>query len=645
MTAVTLGTAGHIDHGKTSLVRALTGVDTDRLPEEKRRGVTIDLGFAHLDVGGAPVGIVDVPGHERFVRNMLAGASGVDVAMLVVAADDSVMPQTAEHLAILDMLDVSAGLIALTKIDLVEPSWLDMVEQDIRQAVRGTFLEPAPIVRCSAHTGVGLEELKVAIGAACRQARGRSADGPFRLAVDRSFVREGSGTVVTGTVWSGSAAVGAELEQQPHSRPVRIRGLQSHGAAVERIEAGQRAAILLSGVHHSEIGRGDELTTPGMLAPAQSLLVRLRALAQSPLAIRHRMRVRLHLGTREVGARVRLLEGRELAPGQSGLAQLICAEPVVALGRQPLVIRAESPVVTIGGGRVLLGRRMALPRRREATLVRLAQLESGACVEAASWLRGLAVHGAGELVRDTGLGRAEVDGAIEGLCAKGALVPLGAGLLHSDRAAELDGLITRALEALHEEAPAAPALPLSRLLQRLDFLEKDLVEQCARRLADRGEVALDGGMIALAGRGPKLSPRQKQAAQRLLDALDDAGFSPPTGAALASALDLRDAELRQLLEMQAALGQLAHLGAGLYLHSKWEAELRRRVIERLAGGASMLVADLRDLLGTSRKYAVPICEYLDRIGMTRRVGDERVLGPRGREEAAQPASAQPGGVP
>jgi selenocysteine-specific elongation factor len=607
---------------------------------------------SRLDLPGLRVGVVDVPGHERFVRNMLAGASGLDVALLVVAADDGVMPQTLEHLAILELLDLRAGVIALTKTDLFEPGaeWVDLVEQDVRQRAAGTFLEQAPIVRVSAQAGTGLEELKGAIAAACEAAAQRDEAGAFRLAVDRVFVREGSGTVVTGTVWSGSAAVGDELEQQPAQRRVRVRGLHSHGAPVERVGPGERAAALLSGAHHTEIRRGDELTSPGLLRPSQTLLVRLGALPDSPIPIRHRMRVRLHLGTREVMARVRLLDGgvgegntpragstdrseqrlvaREGSVAQ--VAQLICAEPVVALGGQPVVVRAESPAVTIGGGRVLLPRRVTLPRQRAETLTHLSAMESPELdtrILSAAWLWGIGGARVEELARDVGAAPAEVDTAASRLLADGRLVACGASHLHTERAAELDALVARTLGALHDEAPLADSIAAARVAQRLDDLASAAVEGALARLAADGRARLAGGMAALAGRGPKLSDRQRAASERLGQVFEEAGFAPPASAELESLLKLSAAELRTLLELHAARGGLVHLGGGLYLHAEHEAELRARVQQRVAAGP-MPVSDLRDLLGTSRKYAVPICEYLDRIGLTRRVGDARVAGPK-----------------
>ncbi|UCD75057.1 MAG: selenocysteine-specific translation elongation factor, partial [Phycisphaerales bacterium] len=292
-----LGTAGHIDHGKTALIKALTGTDTDRLPQEKERGITIDIGFAFLDVGDYRLGIVDVPGHERFIRNMLAGAAGIDVAMLVIAADDSVMPQTREHLAILQLLQIRHGLVALTKTDLADPDWVDLVEEDVRGVVAGTFLENAPIVRTSAVAGDGMEELKTALAEVCAKVPTDETGDIFRLAVDRSFVVSGLGTIITGTVWSGAAKVGEDVEWLPAGKKLRIRGLQTHGKDTDTIVRGQRAAVNLQGVHHTEIRRGHELATPGHLKPSRRITVRLTALAESPWPIAHRSRLRLHIGT------------------------------------------------------------------------------------------------------------------------------------------------------------------------------------------------------------------------------------------------------------------------------------------------------------------------------------------------------------
>ena len=368
-----LGTAGHIDHGKTALVRALTGVDTDRLPAEKQRGITIDLGFAPLDLGDVRLSLVDVPGHERFVRNMLAGATGIDLALLVVAADDSVMPQTREHLDILRLLGVPAGLVALTKCDLIDAAWLEMVEEDVRRLVAGTVLESSPIVRTSAARNEGIDDLARHLAAMALDAPERPDTGLFRMAVDRAFTVSGHGTVLTGTISSGAVTVGDELRLLPEDTPARVRGLQSHDRPVATLGRGTRAAINVTGVHHAEARRGQVLAASGYLEPSRILGVEARASDFAPRALRHRGRYRLHIGTAEVGAKLVLLDANELAPGGVGMAQLTLDEPVAAVHGQPFVLRAESPVETLGGGRVPPTRRAPHPPPRPLPPRRLSE--------------------------------------------------------------------------------------------------------------------------------------------------------------------------------------------------------------------------------------------------------------------------------
>ena len=379
-TDLILGTAGHIDHGKTSLIHAITGVDCDRLPEEQERGITIELGFAALELGDYRLGIVDVPGHERFVRNMLAGATGMDVVLLVVAADDSVKPQTREHLEILRLLNFDAGVIAVTKCDLVEPDWIDLVEEEIRELVAGTALEHAPIVRTSAETRQGMdrlrEELAVAAAEATRSRRLRLIDAPFRMAIDRSFTVAGYGTVVTGSVNSGRTKVGDELAIEPGGVRVRVRGVQNHTRVVDEVHRGQRAAVNLAGIRHGEIRRGQELSSPGHLVPSRILTVSLSLLDTAPRSLKNRSRVRVHVGTAELLGRVSLLDRDKLEPGEDAPAQLRLNQSAVTIWGQPFVVRSESPVTTIGGGRVLNPNAQRLPRRDPLILSLLADLQS-----------------------------------------------------------------------------------------------------------------------------------------------------------------------------------------------------------------------------------------------------------------------------
>src|SRR5947209_7360073 len=374
-----LGTAGHIDHGKTSLVKALTGVDTDRLPEEKARGITIDIGFAALDLGEFRLGVVDVPGHERFVKNMLAGATGIDLALLVVAADDSVMPQTREHLEILKLLGLRAGVIALTKCDLVDATTREVVALEVRDLVRDTFLADAPIVPTVATTGEGIPDLRAALLEACRKAQGLQpvgfADSEwFRLAIDRSFVMQGHGTVVTGSVTSGSVRVGDELDWLPGGERVRVRALHSHDTSVGEIHRGMRAAINLAGIAHEDVFRGQELATPGYLRPTRTVTVRLKAAADARRPLRHRTPVRLHLGTAEILGTVSLLDHDDLKPGEWGLAQLFLEEPAVAVWGQPFVIRESSAATTLGGGRIVQPVARKIRRRHVALIEHVEQL-------------------------------------------------------------------------------------------------------------------------------------------------------------------------------------------------------------------------------------------------------------------------------
>ena len=621
-----LGTAGHIDHGKTSLVRALSGIDCDRLPEEKERGITIDIGFAHLDLGAFQVGIVDVPGHERFIRNMLAGASGIDVVMLVVAADDSVMPQTREHLDILRLLDVRHGLVAITKSDIVEPSWLEMVEQDVRQLVGETFLETAPILRTSAASGAGIDELKQTIADVCARVGETPPGDVFRLAIDRAFVVQGRGTVVTGTVWSGRLRVGDEVEWLPLQKKVRVRGLQSHGQDADEVIKGQRAAVALPGVHHTEIARGHELATVGYLKPSKLLTAHVNLLESSPWPLKHRACVRVHLGTQErIGTVALLDECNALQPGQSAFAQIACDEPAIASGGQSLVIRSVSPLLTIGGGHVLQAAPPRLPRRDERVNARLSQLRSRDPRERAS-----ATVYFYDLDEWTDLDLAR-DASVPPGTAPRDVVQLPAGTqhairLHRDSLEQHEQSIQRVLAELHAHSPLEKSIPRSRLVQALSRRgQPHVIAALIDRLIRAGQIVGDDQSVALPKFAPKLTAAQAQLKQRLLDAFAAAGLSPPDVTSVARGARASDADLRPVVDLCVAEGQLVHVGDGMFLHRDAEAVLRVRVRQIFNGHGALTLSRIREALGTTRKYALPLCEYLDRVGVTRRVGHERVL--------------------
>ncbi len=628
-----LGTAGHIDHGKTALVRALTGIDTDRLEAEKRRGISIDIGFAHLSVGDCRIGIVDVPGHERFIRNMLAGACGIDVAMLVVAADDSVMPQTREHLAILELLRVRHGLIALTKIDLVEPSWLDLVEQEVRELVADGFLAHAPIVRFSAVDGRGIDELKMRIAEACRAVEPRAGDEPFRLAVDRCFALKGLGTIITGSVWSGSVAVGDELDWFPAAKRIRVRGLQSHSQEAQRLGRGQRAALDVIGAHHTEIGRGHVVATPGLLAASRRLTVRLDLLDASPRPLKNRARVRLHLGTQEVMAGVRLLAEGVLAPGGWCYAQLEAAEPVAAVSRQPFVIRSESPLLTIGGGRVLQPVADRISRNDSETIGRLQELACGddlARAAAAAYFNRAAPSTGLGLCRDADVGIQRAEAVLKQLDEDRITITLRAGTRHQRRVhrdfySQLRAQVLTTLSRLHDRSPLETLIRIQTLYSRLRFLDRELLEGIVERLLGESVLVGDGNAIARADFSPALTQAQQRLHDRVIEAFREAGLRPPQATDLSRELGVGEEEIRPIIALCAGQGQLVHIGSAMYLHRQWEEKLRASMAAQLRTGPGMTVSEIKDLLGTTRKFAIPMCEYLDRIGLTRRVNDVRVL--------------------
>jgi selenocysteine-specific elongation factor len=632
-----LGTAGHIDHGKTTLLRALTGIDCDRLPEEKQRGITIDIGFAHLDLGPFQLGIVDVPGHERFIKNMLAGAVGIDIALLVVAADDSVMPQTREHLAILRLLGVRHGVVVITKCDRVESTWLDLVEEDVRSLVAGTFLECSPVVRTAVSSdgsASGTEELRAAIRSVCEQVTESTQSDLFRMPVDRAFGVQGLGTVVTGTVWSGQLKVGDEIEWLPDKKKVTVRGLENHGAQTDVVARGQRAAINLSGAHLSEIMRGHELATIDYMLPTKVLTVELELLSDSPWPIKHRSRQRLYVGTQEVMVTVALLQDSPIAPGQRGLAQLHCAKPVVAIAGQPFVIRAESPLLTIGGGRVLLPGAPRVTKRQTARIEQLGALRGADEAQRAAiaiYMIGLQPWSEMDLCRDAGIDlerarRLILEFVASGMVVELAVKPRTTLLVHHEVLQEAEQRIVSILAQLHAQSPLRPSVPRDQIvLNCRSWHDAHVTDALVDRFVGSGVLRSDQHRVALASFAPQLTAAQERLRKQLLAAWQEAALKPPEPSELRQLLSSDESEFRQIIDLCTAQGELVHLGGELFLHQEVEATMRYRLQTELANGKGLTVSEIRDLLATSRKFAVPICEYLDRIGFTRREGDLRLL--------------------
>ncbi|HEX2717333.1 MAG TPA: selenocysteine-specific translation elongation factor [Gemmatimonadaceae bacterium] len=607
-----LGTGGHIDHGKTTLVKALTGVDTDRLPEEKRRGITIDLGFAPLRLPGVgTLGVVDVPGHEAFVRTMLAGATGIDLALLVVAADEGVMPQTREHVAILTLLGVRGGVVALTKSDLVEDEWLALVTEDVRTALGASALADAPIVPVSAATGAGLDDLRAAIAAATGRVPARNASDLFRMPIDRAFTVKGTGTVVTGTVWSGSLAADATVRVLPRERAARVRGIQSHGAAVPRALAGTRVAIALAGADREDVERGAWLVDDPRWQPTTVLRADV-ALLDGAQPLGPRRQVRLHLGTQEVGARV-VVRGGALAPGETRGARVVLDAPLLARGGDRFVLRASSPVATIGGGVVVDAQPPTRRARPWAPLLSATDRARTSLDEA----------GAGGIDRRTLTVRLGVE-AGEVLASHGgdgvvatADVLVARAALASARAA-----VVGAIDRWHAANPLEAGLPLAaaRALVRGGGAVMDLL---LRDLTDAGEIEIDRAVARRRGWTPALAGENDRVATELLALLTSAGAEPPSVGELEQTLGPAARGVLRFLERR---GDIVAVADDRYYAAPALASLMGALREGMREGRPYTPAELRDILGLSRKYLIPFLEYCDRAGVTLREGSGRVRG-------------------
>lgn len=635
-----LGTAGHIDHGKTSLIHALTGTDTDRLPEEKKRGITIELGFAELELNGYRLGIVDVPGHEKFVRQMLAGATGMDLALLVVAADDSIKPQTREHLEILKMLNINSGVIALTKSDLVDDDWIELVEEEIRELVADSFLANSPIVRVSAKTGGGIAQLKEVLLAAVHSIKPRTDSSsaaaitpPFRLAIDRTFTMAGHGTIVTGSVTSGRTKVGDELEIQPGDVKVRVRQLQSHDRTVDEVGKGQRAAINLVGIHHDETERGQELASPGFLSPSDLANVELRMLSGLNSPLKDRRRVRLHLGTAEIMCTVRLLEQTELAGGAVGFAQLFLQEPAVMTWNQPFVVRSESPVETIGGGRILHPHPPRIKKRTDADHQMLTGSASDDPISraaAAVYFAGYSNWSPEELPRTAGV--IPTDELIESLSSRGELqkinlTPSQSFFISQHRLRELADRIAAVVGSLHDRFPLRSFFKLEDLRAPFQYLPTpSLLDAAIQELKQQDKLNVTPQGVALVGRGPQLSQNEQKLMVELVELFRTSGLTPPTLAEARDHARKNKDSVPQLIQLAVANGDLVEIAPDLFLHSETENAVRQRLVELLEEKQQVTLADIRDAWKTSRKYAVPLCEFYDRLQVTCRNGDLRSAG-------------------
>jgi selenocysteine-specific elongation factor len=641
---VVIGTAGHIDHGKTALVKALTGVDTDRLAEEKRRGITIELGFAHLPLpDGTVAGVVDVPGHERFVRAMAAGAGGIDLVVLVVAADEGVMPQTREHLDICRLLGVPRGVVAVTKADLLPElgaDWLPLLEQEVHAAVAGTFLEGAARVPVSARTGEGLPALRAELARLAGEVRERPADGPLFLPVDRSFSVKGFGTVVTGTLLSGTVTEGDEVELVPPAAGVvalRARGVQVHGQAARSAAAGQRTAVNLAGVEATAISRGQVVAHPGVV-PASSILdAEVTLLAAAPRPLRHRTRLLLHVGTAQVPCTVALVDGREeVAPGASARVQLRLAAPAAALPGQRFILRGfrvlEGRGKTVGGGRVLA---IAAPRRRRGRPENAPQLEALAGADADARARvvlqmaGPAGLGADALVGRLALAPRAVQSSLERMGARGEALLFDRerrSWVSGDVARDLQQRMVQAVEAFHAAQPLAAGMGREELRGRLPpVTDARLFQRLLQHLADRGDLELSGDRVRRKGHSAGAGGSGGALKERVAAALRAGGRTPPWIRDLPAAVEGTPADVTAVLKLLVADGAAVRVSPDIYFDAAVVEDLRTRLVAHLRAHGGISTQEFKDLVGATRKHVIPLAEYFDREKVTLRVGERRVL--------------------
>ena len=613
-----IGTAGHVDHGKSTLIRALTGIDPDRLAEERERGMTIDLGFAWLTLpGGADVGIVDVPGHQDFIRNMLAGVGGIDAVLLVIAADEGVMPQTREHLAILELLGIGRGVVVLTKRDLVDDEWAILARDEVRRALSGSPLADAPIVEVSATTRRGLDDLLASLEGVLGAAPARRDLARPRLPIDRAFTMTGFGTVVTGTLIDGTLGVGDEIEVVPGGLRGRIRGLQTHRRPIDLARPGSRVAANVSGIDREALARGMVLIRPGTLAPTAVLGVRLSLLQDISGPLEHDDTVRVHIGTAEAIARVSVLEGNAISPGESRWIQLRLATPLAVAVGDRLVVRRPSPSETLGGGSVadVSGERT----RTRADRVSLLERRSAPSPEdrlLASFDVPRAVADAGER---SGLDALSRDAAYAALIADGRAVALADAAVSRDAFEALATRVERTLAMTHRKSPLRPGASREEVRSALDLAPKRYGALIARLVAD-GRVAERGSALALPAHRPTLSAAQEAAWLVAREALAREPLQPPSAATLHSrhGVDL------ELLVALAERGDIVRVGTDAVFLPDAVEGFGAAIITALAAGP-ITVARARDLTGSSRKHVVPLLQFLDDHGLTRRVGDDRIL--------------------
>ncbi len=629
---VILGTAGHIDHGKTSLVKALTGVDTDRLKEEKERGITIELGFTFLDLpSGIRLGIIDVPGHEKFVKHMVAGVWGIDLVSLIIASDEGVMPQTKEHLDICRLLKVKKGLIVLTKKDLVDNELLELVKEEVIDTVRDTFLQDAPIIPVSSITGEGIPQLIQSIDLLSREVEEKSFNGPFRLPIDRVFIIRGFGTVVTGTVVSGSLSIGETIEILPSKFEGKVRNLQVYNQTVERIFAGQRAAINLQGVEASSINRGDVLVRPNTFNTTQLIDVYLEYLPTAPRPLKNRTKQRFHIGTTLTNASILLLDKEELAPGEGGFAQLKLERPVVAMPKDRFVIRGSGVIQTSGGGLILdvcpeKHRRFSEPIIRDLILLRDGSNEEAIRQHIThSGLKGITLS---ELLKRVGIASDEIERIIKKGIVDGSLFlvdPEGMKIIDATQYQQLKEIALNQLREFHKRNPMKSGIPKEELRTKLPIGEDvKLFQIIINELTQSKELILEKDKLRLSGH--QVSDMDERGLiKRIEESVQRGGLQPPSPKELATEWSEDEEMIQSIFEHLVHQGIFIKIKSGLYFHKVPFERLREELINYLKKNGEITTPQFKDITGVSRKYTIPLIEYFDQIKLTLRMGDKRVL--------------------
>lgn len=630
MKRLVIGTAGHIDHGKTTLVKALTGIETDRLKEEKQRGISIELGFAPFTLpSGQKAAIVDMPGHERFIKHMLAGAFGIDIVILAIAADEGIMPQTREHMDIIELLGIDKGIIAITKSDLVEEDWLMLVEEEVREYMAKTILKDAPIISVSAVKKEGMTELNQAIEELSLTIEERPVFGYARMPIDRVFTVAGFGTVVTGTLWSGSLSVGDTIEIMPLQKEVKIRTLQVHNEKVPTAYAGHRVAVNLQGIEVAEIKRGYWLTTPDYLSPSHRVDAKLRLITSTNRTITNWNRIRFHLGTDEALGRIVLLDRDELMAGDEAYVQIVMEKPVVGYKGDPFVIRHYSPVTTIGGGVIIDAKAPKQKRFKEEVLEQLAVKEEGSLDEVI--LHEMESHpyeifNLEELAKRTGSTSEQIQTEAEVLCADNKIVDLKKEEYISVYGLDLIyNTIIKTLHDYHERFPLRAGYPKEDLRSRLfTSINSKAFNLILKHFEDQGSIINRNNMLSITAREIEPNEKQKEVINKLIAKLEEDVFAPPALTEINEGLNINDEELMEIIAYLISDGNIVKVNQDMFFTSKALEAGKQILNEYFNQEKELSLATARDIFNTTRKYALPLIEYYDKIRVTRRVGDVRV---------------------